>query len=57
MDLCSILGIDLPQTEAIDLPTAVHLADLHDSDLAAWLRETFSLTWLHDQMHEQLSEI
>ena len=54
MDLSSVLGIDPQGTDTLDLATAVMLAEARDPDFAAWLRETFSLTWLHDQMRSYL---
>ena len=45
-DLCSIIGIELGLVETLDLTSAVNLAEAHDSDVADWLREKFSLTRL-----------
>ena len=49
-DLCSIIDIELGRVETLDLTSAVHLAEAYDPDLAAWLRERFSMIWLYDQM-------
>ena len=54
-DLHVILGIEPGREETADLEAAVHLAESHDLAVAAWLRKTFSLTWLHDQMEAYLT--
>ena len=54
IDLSSVLGVDPQGTDTLDLATAVMLVEAQDPDFAVWLRETFSPTWLHDQMRSYL---
>ena len=65
-DLCSILGVDPPGPNTLDMASAVQLALAFDSACAKWLLETFddhapadlkgNQAWLYNQIRSQLRE-